>query len=270
MTTSVVGRLDAIQAEQYNMSIRLLSDGLAFALSYSSSEAVVEQGVLPLGDGYGSPEEAVRELMYRHPELLLPYHRVSLYYEPYFSTLIPGELFSSGELQAWVEIVGGMQWQGRPYQSLSYELADEPQVIASAWSVELYQFFRRTHLQLTAIPYYVPLLSSCRVASRQQQGTDLYLLLRIEGMEVFALREGALTYLNTFYWTMPSEARTIEDEVIFYVFSLWRSLALHAEQDRIHLCYLDSRPEHLAHIEAIMPHLRLRVRSVAHQAYATF
>lgn len=264
MTSSVLARLDAVQAEQYNMSIRLSSDGLTFALSYSSSpQATLERGTLSLEPGYASAEEAVRELLYRHPELTLPFDQVTLYYEPYFSTLVPSELYEAHQASHWLSIVGGKDWEGAPYQCLTHALSDEPKVIVSAWSEGLYQFLRRMHLQLTTIPYYVPIIERVRRYSRQHTGCDLYVLVRREGMDVVALRAGEVIYLNTFGWAMPEDRTTLVGEAIFYTFSLWRSLGLEGEADSLHLLYDEARSESYTLVSEMLEHLSPRVREVS-------
>lgn len=241
-----VGGLTAIQAEQMNMSIRLASDGLTFAISYNARpQEIFTRGHLPLGYGYRSWSEAVRELFYAHPELSLPYRQVDLYYEPMYSVLVPEELYDPADPAVWLRTIEAEERvSGDSYVYLGRRIIDEEKVIVSAWYADLYQFVHRTHLQLHTHPYYMPVLERRKLISRQRSGAELCMLIRPEGVDCFILQAGELIFLNSFTFVNTQEQTDLVGELTYYTFSIWRSMGLSTTESHLYLSYpLGAKPE---------------------------
>lgn len=238
MNASALGVLDAIEAEQIDMSIRLRPDGLTFALSRSLSnelESLPPEEAFTLGfePGHPSLRHAVEQALYLHPELTLPYRRVSISYTPLCSVLVPTDLYRDGEASDWLRPIIGNSLLGDAYATLTYTLPSEGKVLLSAMPQDLYSYLRRTYLQVDFTPYYIPALEVYQRRSREQAGEKLCLIVRPDGMDVLALRSGELRLINTFSWTKQQDHLSVLDELLFYTFSLWRSLGLDTEQDEL-------------------------------------
>lgn len=239
MTTSVISGITATEAEQMNMSIRLLSDGLTFILSNSTeSQEIISHGHLLLERHYQGEEEAVRELFFAHPELCLPYRSVTFHYAPIYSVLAPEELFAPAEAMHWLSsALGGNKPVLEQLWATHYTLVDEAKVIVSAIDTDLYRFLQRTHLQLYVAPYYAPILEGRKPTSRSHSGVELSVVLRSGGSDCFALRSGETIFLNSFTWVNPSSSEDTLGELTYYISSLWRNLGLNGHTDRLYITY---------------------------------
>lgn len=241
--------LDAIQAEQVNMSIWLRSDGLTFAQSYPqdlSQGEGLSRGSFDFARGYASITEPLEELLYTQPELGLPYRRVRLALSPLASVLVPNALYQTEEQAGWMKLVLGEDYQGQSYHICAYPLEDEGKQLIFAVPAELYSLLARTYLQLELIPYYIPLLEGRKLASRSTEGRELTLMMSREGLEVFVLEAGQLSLLNAYRWMRQGDEEAILGELSFYVFALWRSLGLSPEADRLLLCHNSEDGEGIA------------------------
>ncbi len=237
MNASALGALDAIKAEQVDMSIRLRSDGLTFALLEPgvSDRCPSEQSgqSLAFPRGHASLESAMEQAIYLHPELALPYREVHILYTPLCSMLVPADLFAEEEAGDWLGAVVGNSLGGEEYVALSHPLSGEDKVLLSAIPRGLYSYLRRTYLKPELTPYYLPILETYQRQSREQAGERLCVILRLEGMDCMALRQGELRLINSFSWTRPTDEGAMLDELLFYVFSLWRGLSLEATRDQL-------------------------------------
>lgn len=244
MDASALGMLDAIQAEQVNMSIRLRSDGLTFALStlLETEETRREEQTLPFERGLSSLEQSFEQLLYLHPELTLPYRSVQVVYTPLCSVLVPADLYREGEAEHWFAPIVGSTCLGETYMVLSHPLPHEGKVLLTSIPRGLYGYLKRTYLQLEFTPYYLPILEVYQRKSREIASEKLCLMLRSEGMDCLALRSGELRLINTFSWTKQADSTSVLDELLFYTFSLWRSLSLDPRVDELVL--LASSSEH--------------------------
>lgn len=235
MNASALGMLDAIQAEQVNMSIRLRSDGLTFALSTPNrgEELREEKQTLSFERGLPSLEQALEQMFYLYPDLTLPYRAVHIAYTPLCSVLVPTDLYQDDDADQWFALVVGSTCLGEAYAVLSHPLPSEGKVLLSAIPRGLHGYLRRTYLQLEFTPYYLPILEIYQRKSRESSGEKLCLILRSEGMDCLALCMGELRLINTFSWTKQADATSVLDELLFYTFSLWRSLSLDPRADEL-------------------------------------
>lgn len=252
-----------IEAEQKYMSIRLQSYGLTFAIAdqpVALSELIQVGHTLPLETGHDTLASAVQSLYYTHPELSLPYHQVYLYYIPEQSVLVPESLHSEADASAWIEIVGGLERE--PMQVLSYALPSERKVMVSAWDAPLYQYLKRTHLQLRAIPYIAPLLEHLRPESRQHIGRTLVVSLRPEGMDCALLRSGDTEMLNTYRWVSPHDLDACASEAVYYILSLSQSAGLDLLNDPLLLSKQELCPEGYSLADLVRRQLVRRIKQI--------
>lgn len=86
--------------------------------------------------------------------------------------------------------------------------------------------------QLGNVSYYAqssPLIEWFVAESRQDKNGTLYAHLRLNGMEVYALHQGALLLAN-------SQACGHTADRLYYLLYLWKQLELDAEHDSLYLC----------------------------------
>ncbi|MDO4692041.1 MAG: DUF3822 family protein [Porphyromonadaceae bacterium] len=281
--SNTTGVVNSSQSEEMNMSIRLMSGGLAFALWSSREEAEpLTQGFIPIGTGYGSWSEAMQDVFFQNEFLCFPYHSVSAYYQPEQIVLIPREHYEAEELGLWLQAVSPLSAGEEPqWGALAYPLEDEGKLQGLAWSQSMYQFLQRTHLRLRMIPEYMPWLALRKRLSRQSTQAELCVSLHPEGIDCFLVKQGEVQFANQYRFVRPSDEHDAIGEMNYYILALWRSLELRGQIDSLALCYsLDEgesnsprlldlleglREQLLPYIPQVTIHTRSIVRDNAHQ-----
>ncbi|WP_329905153.1 DUF3822 family protein [Porphyromonas pogonae] len=235
-----LNELSVQTAELYNMSIRLLPDGLTFTLSLASDGEVSYAAFLPAESGHQSYEAAIKELFFRHSMLCLPYKSVSVYYQPVCSVAIPEELYSQGRVAQWLDAVfdpATCNLSKGDLIDLIYPLKSEGKILAFYYYRDLVNFLKRTLLVVHAVPYFIPSLENIRIESRVTQGKKLCLYLRPERIDYLLVDQGKTVYTNSFILTSGALPAESIDEIIFYTFTLWRSLSLDSQVDSVKILY---------------------------------
>lgn len=274
--------LDAVQAEQVDMSIWLRSDGLTFAQSYASdtlgrqvpkggeanSWGLIAQAERKLSRSAESVAQAYSELIYTEPQLALPYRSVRLYYTPLFSVIVPLELFRSSEAMHWLCLIGGQTFEGKEYQAVSYILEDEGKCIVSAVESQLAGLLSRTYLQLEYCPYFVPLIQERKPESRSRASRELNIALTLDGMDCFALQMGSLKLLNSFGWIAVGDEDKRLGELTYYIFAFWQNLGFDPLADSLHLSYYGDSAELEGLAVRATAELSSRLKHITHSPYS--
>lgn len=232
--------LTSSTAEAYGISIRLRANGLTFLLHQSTNEDPIWQTELTVEAGHPDMTTAIKELFFRNPFLTYPYMRCKLYYEPTAYTLVPADLYEEEGGDRWLSVLleependGYTTTEGR--LTLPYTWHDGNQLILSAYNRALWQFIRRTIIVAEPIPAFIPTLDRVLALTDRDDRRNLIFIAAAGFLDTILLTKGELSFANRFRLSPFTDSATLTGELVFYLFSLWRTLNLEAEKDSLYI-----------------------------------
>lgn len=233
--------LSAEIAETYDMSIRLMSDGLIFSLSPCDKKIIedeqkVYKSTYLLEQGAENYCSAVKELFFHHQHLTLPYHHVHIAYQPDSYVLIPRALYEEGRGDYWLRTAVQLNDEKKEMAIMEYNLTHQDKMLILAWDKPLYEFLQRTQVGTVFSPDFAPFLLETERKSRQHSGKRIAINLRKEKMDIFVFEGGSIFFANSYTITDDSNIQTISEEMLFYLITIWKSLKLNAQSDQIVIC----------------------------------
>lgn len=233
--STIPANLSAHTAESYDMSIRLLSDGLLFALSDTDGKPCASC-TYRFESGAEDYCAAVKELFFRHQHLTFPYRRVHISYQPQSYVLIPSALYEEGRGDYWLRSAVDLPDEGKGAAVMEYLLPHQDKMLISAWDKPLYEFLRRTQVGTEFVPDFALFLQDTERRSRQHAGKRIALSIRQDKLDLFVFEGGSLVFANAYVITHDSNARTLAEETLFYLVTVWKSLHLDPENDHVAIC----------------------------------
>lgn len=235
--------LSAHTAESYDMSIRFLSDGLVFSLSDTEGKAC-STCTYPFDSGAEDYCAAVKELFFHYQHLTFPYRRVHVSYRPDSYVLIPRALYEEGRADYWLRTAVHLPDEGKGVAVMEYNLPHQDKMLILTWDKPLYEFLRRTQIGTEFTPGFIPFFKETERQSRQHTAKRVALNLRHDKLDLFVFEGGSLLFANTYSLTDNQGVRSIEEEVLFYLVTVWKSLRLDIEHDRIVICIQQNVRDH--------------------------
>lgn len=230
-------------APEQSLSIRCLSDGLAFSVrSVVTPAETIERGFLPFTPEVGlDTHDRLLALFYSQEFLTYPYQQITCYLTPEAGVLVPAGLVQEGQEGLWLFAdVDEEKAQGdtkhKHYQSIP--LPDGSKSFVMRSSRELYQFLRRSWLVFDLQPSFLPALEACRQANLS--GATLSILLEEGTLTGLLLQRGEVQSYHQHSLKQKQDIQLQAEEVLFYIFSLWRHLGLDPQADRLALCLRES------------------------------
>ena len=234
-------RLSVETAPSQSLSIRYLSGGLAFCVRMLPPVGeIVACGFLPFSlSSEKKVEEKFLELFYTYDFLAYPYHQIYCYYHPEVATLVPTELVIAGQEGLWL-FEGLDDAKSRPVGDasvyyLSTPLPEETKSLVTRTDSTLVQLFRRTLLVVELIPSCFPALSLRLEHSRGFLASELLVLLEGNQLTLLAHRRGEVFSYRQVSLHVPSDEKSLGEEVLFYLFAQWQHLGLDGAIDRVAL-----------------------------------
>ncbi len=234
-------RLSAETAPSQSLSIRYLSGGLAFCVRMlPPAGEIVACGFLPFSlSSEKKVEEKFLELFYTYDFLAYPYHQIYCYYHPESAVLVPTELVTAGQEGLWL-FEGLDDVKPRPVGDasvyyLSTPLPEETKSLVTRTDSTLVQLFRRTLLVVELIPACFPALSLRLEHSRGFLASELLVLLEGNQLTLLAHRRGEVFSYRQVSLRVPSDEKSLGEEVLFYLFAQWQHLGLDGAIDRVAL-----------------------------------
>lgn len=234
-------RLSVETAPSQSLSIRYLSGGLAFCVRMLPPVGeIVACGFLPFSlSSEKKVEEKFLELFYTYDFLAYPYHQIYCYYHPEVATLVPTELVIAGQEELWL-FEGLDDAKSRPVGDnsvcyLSTPLPEETKSLVTRTDSTLVQLFRRTLLVVELIPACFPALSLRLKHSRGFLASELLVLLEGNQLTLLAHRRGEVFSYRQVSLRVPSDEKSLGEEVLFYLFAQWQHLGLDGAIDRVAL-----------------------------------
>lgn len=225
------------EAENLCLSIRPTSGGQAFAIHHRHRpEECLQQGYIPLERaGIASDVEAMEELFYTHSFLTLPYHEVHYLYQPQALCLLPRAFYHTAPDELWLSSIISPSSEADALYYNAHELRDEEKVLLCASPAPLHHFLGRIHPRLKARPYFWNQLGLDRLESRRSPSRSLYLYLRHGHLDAYCLGRGQTLFINSFALVDTLDEGKLSEQVQFYLFSLWQSLELDGNTDKLHI-----------------------------------
>ena len=234
-------RLSVETAPSQSLSIRYLSGGLAFCVRMlPPAGEIVACGFLPFSlSSEKKVEEKFLELFYTYDFLAYPYHQIYCYYHPESAVLVPTELVTAGQEGLWL-FEGLDDVKLRPVGDasvyyLSTPLPEETKSLVTRTDSTLVQLFRRTLLVVELIPACFPALSLRLEHSRGFLASELLVLLEGNQLTLLAHRRGEVFSYRQVSLRVPSDEKSLGEEVLFYLFAQWQHLGLDGAIDRVAL-----------------------------------
>lgn len=234
-SSDIPATLSAHTAESYDMSIRLLSDGLIFSLLDTEGKTCCTC-TYPFDSGVEDYCSAVKELFFHYQHLTFPYRRVHVTYRPDSYVLIPRALYEEGRSDYWLRTAVHLPEEGKGAAIMEYNLPHQDKMLILAWDKPLYEFLRRTQVGTEFSPDFIPFFKETERQSRQHTSKRVALNLRHNKLDLFVFEGGSLLFANTYSLTDNHTIRSVEEEVLFYLVTVWKSLRLNIEHDRIVIC----------------------------------
>ena len=234
-------RLSAETAPSQSLSIRYLSGGLAFCVRMlPPAGAIVSCGFLPFSrSSEKKVEEKFLELFYTYDFLAYPYHQIYSYYHPEVATLVPTELVIAGQEGLWLfEGLDDAKSRSVGDNSVCYlstPLPEETKSLVTRTDSTLVQLFRRTLLVVEMLPACFPALSLRLEHSRGFLASELLVLLEGNQLTLLAHRRGEVFSYRQVSLRVPSDEKSLGEEVLFYLFAQWQHLGLDGAIDRVAL-----------------------------------
>ena len=232
-------RLSVETAPSQSLSIRYLSGGLAFCVRMLPPVGeIVACGFLPFSlSSEKKVEEKFLELFYTYDFLAYPYHQIYCYYHPESAVLVPTELVTAGQEGLWL-FEGLDDVKLRPVGDasvyyLSTPLPEETKSLVTRTDSTLVQLFRRTLLVVELIPACFPALSLRLEHSRGFLASELLVLLDGNQLTLLAHRRGEVFSYRQVSLRVPSDEKSLGEEVLFYLFAQWQHLGLDGAIDRV-------------------------------------
>lgn len=234
-------RLSAETAPSQSLSIRYLSGGLAFCVRMLPPvREIVACGFLPFSlSSEKKVEEKFLELFYTYDFLAYSYHQIYCYYHPESAVLVPTELVTAGQEGLWL-FEGLDDVKPRPVGDasvcyLSTPLPEETKSLVTRTDSTLVQLFRRTLLIVELIPASFPALVLRLEQSRGFLASELLVLLEGNQLTLLAHRRGEVFSYRQVSLHVPSDEKSLGEEVLFYLFAQWQHLGLDGAIDRVAL-----------------------------------
>ncbi len=234
-------RLSAETAPSQSLSIRYLSGGLAFCVRMLPPVGeIVACGFLPFSlSSEKRVEEKFLELFYTYDFLAYPYHQIYCYYPPEAATLVPTELVIAGQEGLWLfEGLDDAKARSVGDNSICYlstPLPEETKSLLAQTDSSLVQLFRRTLLVVELIPASFPALVLRLEQSRGFLASELLVLLEGNQLTLLAHRRGEVFSYRQVSLRVPSDEKSLGEEVLFYLFAQWQHLGLDGAIDRVAL-----------------------------------
>ncbi len=220
------------QAENMSMSIRPRSGGLTFVIYEGQDfDEVLQEGFLALESSPKTWSERISDLFFTYSFLALPFHRVKLCYEPIQTLILPKELYQEELDELWLSYINSDE----ELVCLKEGLDNEAKYMLFYYPKSLYNFLMRTHIRLEAEAYVQPLIQQDKRYSRQQGKACLCLSLRYGHLDAWLIRQGELSFFNSYNILEPQSAEAIEGELMYYLFMLVGELSLNLEKDELKL-----------------------------------
>lgn len=216
--------IDAIQAEEMNMSIWLKSDGLSFAVLPKGAGTLAEaeeEGFIPFVAGY-SLRENFEHALYAEARLSLPYAEVTVYYTPERIALVPEALFDEADTEVWEPTLRkSLEEIVRPFR-----LKNEDKILLGAIPRDAVEFLERSYLVVSFCPSYAERLSTLRAEAQTSLQPKLLVWLSPQCVTLSLVEPQGLSYINAFAYVRPSDEGSLLGEIMYYLSLVWQSLGL--------------------------------------------
>lgn len=228
------------QAPHHSLSIRCLSDGLAFcirSLGMAELGQLIRRGFLPLDRQEGmSWLEALQGLFYAHDFLSYPYAQVRCHLLPQESVLVPVDLVKAGQEKLW--LTAGLEADelkavDEELHFLSSPLSREAKSLVFSLPRPLYQFLRRTYLVPEILPAGLTVLDGHLRSGQGSPSKDFLVVLEDGALLLLVLWRGEVIAYKSHRLQALTGQQAQAEEGLFYIFSLWRALELDGGRDRL-------------------------------------
>lgn len=220
-------------ANSYELSIRLWSDGLTFLRRELGTSSNINEPYeyLAFETGHADHATAVKELFFHHELLTLPYKSVKVYYQAKNFVLVPQALYEEGRGDYWLR---SAVMPPTSYEQIVLDLAlpNQDKILLLDWDKSLHDFIRRTHLASTFIPSSALLIDENERQSRLQSGNCVAVNIDRYSIEIFVFKSGQIRFANSFPLSQ-GDASSVQEELIFYLISVWNNLELNPEADLV-------------------------------------
>lgn len=248
-------------ANSYELSIRLWSDGLTFLRRDlgTATKSHEPHQYLPFETGHTDYATAVKELFFRHELLTLPYKSVKVYYQAKNFVLVPQALYEEGRGDYWLRSAV-MPPTTHEQIVLDHALPNQDKILLLDWDKALYDFIRRTHLASTFIPSTALLIDENERLSRLQSGNCVAVNINRHSIEIYVFKSGQIRFANSFPLSQ-GDGNSLQEELIFYLISVWNSLELQPEADLVKI-YLAPKFELDVNSDTLLSTLSPFIRNV--------
>lgn len=213
------------KAEQSILSVRLSTDGIAYAVTTPlSTENLPEWKEWPV-DSSVSPTANLKKIVAEQSWLTAPFQRVHVFTVGKRFILIPADLFNSEEADIYF-------YHNFPMQNNESILCNifrqHRFAVVFGMDKSAYDFLRQQYPDACFYSHISPLIDYFSAKSQQGDINKLYVNLRREAMDVFAFKKDRLHAVNSFRYNNQADR-------LYYLLYFWKTLDFEQEQDELYV-----------------------------------
>ena len=219
-------KIDFTYSERYVLSLRLDTDGFAFAVTDPSVREAETWHADWAVDESLSLTANLKQAFAGKAELSRPYRRVNVLLATRRFTLMPLELFEDEQADA-VFHYNHPRWEN---EEVRYNvLHSNNLVVLFGMDRSVSSFLRERHPEVHLYAQVSPLLDLFAKKSHLGNTRKMYVHVRREYMDVFCYEQGHLLLGNSY-------ACTEDENRLYYLLYVWNTLGFDQQRDEVHLC----------------------------------